>query len=82
MCKPMVAYSLTSARHYTQFNEHSLHEEVGLYIHASYAPYTGQDKFVPYLARMGHAVAQLVKALRHKSEGRGSRWCNWNILLP
>ena len=29
----------------------------------------------------GHAVAQLVEALRYKSEGRGfdSRWCHWNI---
>jgi len=28
----------------------------------------------------GHAVVQLVEALRHKSEGRGfdSRWCHWN----
>jgi len=36
----------------------------------------------------GHAVAQLVEALRYKSEGRGfnSRWCYWNffidIILP
>jgi hypothetical protein len=30
-----------------------------------------------------HAVAQLVKALRHKSEGRGfdSRRCDWNFSL-
>ena len=30
---------------------------------------------------MGHAVTQLVKALRYKSEGRGfdSRWCHWNF---
>ena len=28
-------------------------------------------------------VAQLVEALRYKSEGRGfdSRWCNWNFSL-
>ena len=28
---------------------------------------------------MGHAVAQLVGALRYKLEGRGfdSRWCHW-----
>jgi hypothetical protein len=27
----------------------------------------------------GHAVAQLVEALRYKPEGRGfdSRWCHW-----
>ena len=32
---------------------------------------------------LGHAVAQLVEALRYKSEGRGfdSRWCNWNFSL-
>jgi len=30
----------------------------------------------------GHAVAQLVEALRYKPEGRGfdSRWCHWNFL--
>ena len=30
-----------------------------------------------------HAVAQLVEALRYKSEGSGfdSRWCHWNISL-
>ena len=30
-----------------------------------------------------HAVAQLVEALRYKSEGRGfdSRWCHWNFSL-
>ena len=37
---------------------------------------------------VGHAVAQLVEALRHKPEGRGfdSRWCYWEffiaIILP
>ena len=36
-----------------------------------------------YFFRWGHAVAQMVKALRHKSEGRGfdSRWCHWNFSL-
>ena len=31
----------------------------------------------------GHVVAQLVEALRYKSEGRGfdSRWCNWNFFI-
>ena len=30
---------------------------------------------------MGYAVAQLVEALRYKSEGRGfdSRWCHWDF---
>ena len=33
---------------------------------------------------MGYAVAQLVEALRYKSEGHGfdSRWCHWNFSLP
>ena len=32
---------------------------------------------------LGHAVAQLVEALRYKSEGRGfdSRWCHCNFSL-
>ena len=32
---------------------------------------------------MGHAVAQLVEALRYKSEGRGfdSRWCHWIFFI-
>jgi len=36
-----------------------------------------------YYFSAGHAVAQLVEALRHKSEGRGfdSRWCHWNFSL-
>jgi hypothetical protein len=31
--------------------------------------------------KVGHAVAQLVEALRHKPEGRGfdSRWHHWNF---
>jgi hypothetical protein len=31
----------------------------------------------------GHAVAQLVEALRYKPENRGfdSRWCYWNSSL-
>jgi hypothetical protein len=31
----------------------------------------------------GHAVAQLVEALRYKPEGRGvdSRWFHWNFSL-
>jgi len=32
---------------------------------------------------LGHAVAQLVEALRYKPEGCGfdSRWCHWNFSL-
>ena len=35
------------------------------------------------IQQVGHAVAQLVEALRYKPEGRGfdSRWCHWNFLL-
>jgi len=31
----------------------------------------------------GHVVAQLVEALRYKSDGRGfdPRWCHWNFSL-
>ena len=31
----------------------------------------------------GHAVAQLVEALRYKPEGQGfdSRWCHWKFSL-
>jgi len=36
-----------------------------------------------YIIILGHAVEQLVEALRYKSEGRGfdSRWCHWNFSL-
>jgi hypothetical protein len=36
-----------------------------------------------YPCTWGHAVAQLVEALRYKPEGRGfdSRWYNWNFSL-
>jgi hypothetical protein len=32
---------------------------------------------------VGHALAQLVEALRYKPEGRGldARWCHWNFSL-
>ena len=32
---------------------------------------------------MGHAVAQLVEALRYKPKGRGfdSRWYNWSFFI-
>jgi hypothetical protein len=35
----------------------------------------------PYLQKMGHAVAQLVEALRYKPEDRrfDSRWCHWKF---
>ena len=35
-----------------------------------------------YILLRGHAVAQLVEALRNRSEGCGfdSRWCRWNFV--
>jgi hypothetical protein len=38
---------------------------------------------LPLLPETGHAVAQLVEALRYKPKGRGfdSRWCHWNFSL-
>jgi len=40
-------------------------------------------KYVYVYIFMGHAVAQLVEALRYKPEGRGFdfRWCHWNFSL-
>jgi hypothetical protein len=36
-----------------------------------------------YIYIWGHAVAQLVEALRYKPEGRGfvSRWCHWIFFI-
>jgi len=36
-----------------------------------------------YMSSQGHTVAQLVEALRYKSEDHGfnSRWCHWNFSL-
>ena len=47
-----------------------------------YAPKQNPN-FCLQCAQRGTAVAQLVKALRYKSEGRGfdSRWCHWNFSL-
>ena len=41
------------------------------------------NKKTQYNYSKGHAVAQLVEALRYKPEGRGfdSRWCHWNFSL-
>ena len=41
------------------------------------------DFFLNVITCRGYAVAQLVEALRYKSEGRGfdSRWCHWNFSL-
>jgi hypothetical protein len=39
--------------------------------------------FFLFIEQEGHAVAQLVEALRYKPEGRGfdSRCCHWKFLL-
>ena len=36
-----------------------------------------------HLRKVGYMVAQLVEALRYKSEGRrfDSQWCHWNFSL-
>jgi hypothetical protein len=42
------------------------------------------DHFIQYyLYCWGHAVAQLVEALRYNPEGSGFdfRWCHWNFSL-
>ena len=57
------------------------------YIYACLRRYA-QNFQIVLVSHWGHAVAQLVEALRYKSEGRGfdSRWCHWNfftdIILP
>jgi len=40
-------------------------------------------KVLDTINKLGHAVAQLVEALRYKPEGRGfdSRWCHSNFSL-
>ena len=45
---------------------------------------TNEQSFLsPLSPTWGHEVAQLVKVLRYKPEGRGfdSRWCHWNFSL-
>jgi len=39
--------------------------------------------FISVHMKQGHAVAQLVEALRYNSEGRefDSRWCHWNFSM-
>jgi hypothetical protein len=41
------------------------------------------NAFLQYKGQQGHAVAQLVEAVRYKPERRGfdSRWCHWNFSL-
>jgi len=47
------------------------------------ADFQGNFSFCGVHINLGHAGAQLVEALRYKSEGRGfdSRWFHWNSSL-
>jgi hypothetical protein len=47
------------------------------------SPPTSIDIKGVYITVLGHAVAQLVEALRYKPEGRrfDSRWCHWIFSL-
>jgi len=49
---------------------------------ASYHSDIGESEYDSQIS-LGHAVAQLVEALRYKPEGCGfdSRWCHWNFSL-
>ena len=44
---------------------------------------SSSETLVPVCNVEGHAMAQLVEALRYKPEGRGfdSRWCHWIFSL-
>ena len=70
----LIVFSLREKRHF------SFNSCIGYYNKTS--------KYVPgtrhiYILLLGHAVAQLVEALRYKSEGCGfvSQWCHWNFPL-
>ena len=79
-----------SKSHGSSTAPHSLHLAAGaphLHVYLSLG-FKLQKKYHKSLChvlrnRRGHAVAQLVEALRYKSEGRGfdSRWCHWNFSL-
>jgi hypothetical protein len=49
----------------------------------SYTNYIWLEFRTDYMSPSGHAVAQLVEALRYKPEGRGfdSGWCHCNFSL-
>jgi hypothetical protein len=49
----------------------------------NYISFEIKQIFNKILTGWGHALAQLVEALRYKPEGRGfdSRWCHWNFSL-
>ena len=66
----------------SQISRQSAHE-VGNDINPTHRPPLPHRKYSWYLFLMGHAVAQLVEALRYKPEGSGfdSRWYHWNLSL-
>ena len=70
------------------YNEHVLFNMHGANIKVKIKSNYEDDKIksdvvVRTYVSWGHAVAQLVEALRYKPEGGGfdSRWCHWNFSL-
>ena len=65
-----------------EYNTHSTHVKAQLIFKLTRAVFDGRS-LVYLVVSVGHAVAQLVEALRYKPEGRGfdSRWCHWNFSL-
>jgi len=66
----------------SQISRHSAYEG-GKVVSPTYRPPLLLRKYFWYSFLLWHAVAQLVEALRYKSEGRrfDSRWCHWNFSL-
>ena len=68
------------------YNDVAGHRPATSYVH--YTTSCNTQSSVPVFLQVlfekwGHAVAQLVEALRYKSGGRGfdPRWCHWNFSL-
>jgi hypothetical protein len=55
-----------------------------VYLNILYLNVLQYDRGTRWRSWLGHAVAQLVEALRNKPEGRGfdSRWWHWNFSFP
>ena len=53
------------------------------HVNPTHRPPLHPRRYPWYCFLLGHAVAQLVEALRYKPEGRGfdSRWCLWNFII-
>ena len=60
----------TSAHIYTHTSAH-IYTHTSAHIHTHTHTHTHTVHILAKLGKMGHAVAQLVAALRYKSEGRG-----------